>query len=200
MNTLLALLLSSVSLSWVQPPNPGWAASCGTAPCLTHYTIVDKPANTTFSVPYGALSFSAPAAPGIHNYWMVLNGINAAGTGVSSSPAAAVSVAVPQYVIDVCPPGTLNLPTGTIKPGGQSAIASFKCPGAIQPSSGVVGDSAVWTWATDPRTVTGWKPNPGGHLEVLAAVVSGQVNFVLVNYTNMTFVVTPAQITVRVLR
>jgi hypothetical protein len=204
MRTLLALLLSSVSLSWVQPPNLGWGI-CGTgtsaSPCLLDYVITNTTSDDTFTVPYPATSATVPADPGLNDFAIVLSGKNAAGAPVTSTPPATTTVNVPlPNVVDVCPPGVLNLPTGVIKPGGQSAIVSFSCPGAIQPASGVVGDSVVWTWATDPRTVTGWKPNAGGKLDVLSAVVANQVNFVLVNYTNQTFVVTPAQITVRVIR
>lgn len=183
MNTLLSLLLSSVSLTWVQPPNPGWNAgpTCGANPCLQNYSIVDTSFNQTFTVPYGAaLPYVVAAAPGTHNYTIVLNGINAANQAVSSTPPATTSVTVHGTICH----GTVKMPVGTIKAGGQSVVVMFPCAGAL------ATDQATFVFPGQPTGYPGFKAGIYGRLDIQIWPSAGQLNLQYVNYTGRPFVVT----------
>ncbi len=194
MKRLLALLLSSVSLTWVQPANPGWNAgpTCGANPCLQSYSLVDTSFNQTFTVPYGtALPYVLAAAPGTHNYSIVLNGKNAAGNAVSSTPPATTTVTVPMpYALTVCN-GTMNTPTGSIAAGGQSKVVTLSCPGA----DSIAGqpDNAAWSFAAQPPSQAGLVP--------YVWVSANQLNMTLGNISNRAINVTSAvAVTVRCIR
>lgn len=102
MRLLLALLLAStaqaqVQLTWQQPANPGWT-TCSpafTPMCLYGYVIVDSSTGQLFVVPFGDLSYVAPATVGTHTYAIWLGGIDAKGNFTSSMPPATTTVKVP---------------------------------------------------------------------------------------------------------
>jgi hypothetical protein len=180
MNALISLLLSSVSLSWVQPPNPGWADPCGPNPCLQNYTVTDAPSYVTYTVPFGLTNFSIPATPGVHTYSIVLNGINAAGTAVSSTPPATTTVTVHGTICH----GTVKMPVGTIKAGGQSVVVMFPCAGAL------ATDQATFVFPGQPTGYAGFKAGIYGRLDIQIWPSAGQLNLQYVNYTGRPFVVT----------